>query len=67
MCIRDSCAPAGGPSNGFDTPMANQPYQTVVNFLMTKRLPDAGTLSQCPRTYVELKTIKISGIGGLPT
>ena len=61
------CTPAGGLCNGFDTAMANQPYQTVVNFLMPKRLTDASTLSQCQCNYVELKTIKISGIGGLPT
>lgn len=61
------CPPTGGLCGGFDTAMANQPYQSVINFYMPKKLTDPGTLSQCQCSYVELKTIKISGIGGLPT
>lgn len=62
-----NCLPTGGLCNRADTGMANNPYTFTYQFYMPKKLTDPNTLSQCSGcNYVQLREIKITGIGGLP-
>lgn len=61
------CLPTGGLCNTSVVGMANHPYTTTYQFYMPHRLTDPATLAQCSGcSYVELRQIKVTGIGGLP-
>ncbi|MCW3127921.1 MAG: C-terminal target protein [Bacteroidetes bacterium] len=61
------CNPNGGICGHSVVGMANHPYTTNISFYMPKRLNDPAILSQCSCNEVDLHTIKITGVGGLPT
>lgn len=61
------CNPSGGICGHSVVGMANHPYSTNISFYMPKRLNDPSILSQCSCNEVDLHTIKVTGVGGLPT
>lgn len=61
------CKAAGGLCGSTPVGMANKPYTGNLNFYMPKKLSDPTTLAQCSGcSYVNLRHIKITGVGGLP-
>ena len=61
------CSPNGGICGHAVVGMANHPYTTNISFYMPHKLNDPSILSQCSCNEVDLKEIKITGVGGLPT
>ena len=63
----NTCPAAGGLCDKLDTAYANHPYNKVLNFYMPKILTDPSILSQCSCNTVDLITIRVTGVSGLPT
>lgn len=64
--VFNTCPPAGGICNRLDTAYANHPYDKVLNFFMPKQINDPAILAQCSCNQVNLLTITVTGVNGLP-
>src|SRR5579872_4915088 len=62
-----TCPPTGGLCNKLDTAYANHPYDKVISFFMPTTLTSPAILAQCQCNHVNLRTITVTGVSGLPT
>lgn len=63
-----NCPPIGGLCNKLDTAYAHHPFDKIVNFYMPHILTSPLVLAQCGGcTYVELDTLTLTSVNGLPT
>jgi len=61
-----SCPAAGGLCTRLDTGYASLPYTKVMNFYMPQTLNAPSILSQCSCNQVDLNSLTVTGVGGLP-
>ncbi len=61
-----NCPADGGLCNSLGTGYANNNYDQTINFYMPHKLTNAAVLAQCSCSYVDLNSITITGVSGLP-
>lgn len=61
-----TCPAAGGLCTRLDTGYASLPYTKVMNFYMPQTLNAPSILSECSCNQVDLNSLTVTGVGGLP-